>query len=79
MKDLQLENKLSSQYTQLLASAKLTLLEKRTLSQLIPFMQGKKEANGKRVSILRILAENEEELDRIYDELVKVRTKIAKL
>ena len=24
------------------------------------------------------LAENEEELDRIYDELVKVRTKIAK-
>lgn len=29
VKDLQVENKLSSQYTQLLASAKLTLLEKK--------------------------------------------------
>ena len=43
MKDLQLENKLSSQYTQLLASAKIDFAgEERTLSQLIPFMQGKR-------------------------------------
>ena len=44
MKDLQLENKLSSQYTQLLASAKIDFAgEERTLSQLIPFMQGKEK------------------------------------
>ena len=48
MKDLQLENKLSSQYTQLLASAKIDFAgEERTLSQLIPFMQGKREVNVK--------------------------------
>ncbi|CAM4005065.1 M3 family oligoendopeptidase [Bacillus cereus] len=81
VKDLQLENKLSSQYTQLLASAKIDFAgEERTLSQLIPFMQGKERSERKAASeaYYGFLAENEEELDRIYDELVKVRTKIAK-
>ena len=63
MKDLQLENKLSSQYTQLLASAKLILQEKKeTLSQLIPFMQGRERSERKAASeaYYGFLAENEE-------------------
>ncbi|KEK23607.1 M3 family oligoendopeptidase [Bacillus gaemokensis] len=81
VKDLQMENKLSSQYTQLLAAAKIAFEgEERTLSQLIPFMQGTERSTRKQASeaYYGFLAENEEELDRIYDELVKVRTKIAK-
>ncbi len=74
VKDLQLENKLSSQYTQLLASAKIDFAgEERTLSQLIPFMQGKERSERKAASeaYYGFLAGNEEELDRIYDELVR--------
>ncbi|PED80031.1 oligoendopeptidase F [Bacillus pseudomycoides] len=81
VKELQMENKLSSQYTQLLAAAKIPFEgEERTLSQLIPFMQGTERNTRKEASeaYYGFLAENEEELDRIYDELVKVRTKIAK-
>lgn len=81
VKDLQIENKLSSQYTQLLASAKIPFQgEERTLSQLIPFMQGNERDTRKQASEVYygFLAEHEEALDRIYDELVKVRTKIAK-
>lgn len=79
--DLQLENKLSSQYVQLLAAAKIVFEgEERTLSQLTPFMQQKDRDMRKRASeaYYGYLAEHEAELDRIYDELVKVRTKIAK-
>ena len=81
VQDLQLENKLSSQYTQLLAAAKIVFEgEERTLSQLGPFMQHTDRDMRKRASeaYYGFLAEHEEELDRIYDELVKVRTKIAK-
>ncbi|PGC30755.1 oligoendopeptidase F [Bacillus pseudomycoides] len=81
VKDLQLENKLSSQYTQLLAAAKINFEgEERTLSQLGPFMQHTDRDMRKRASeaYYGFLEEHEEELDRIYDELVKVRTKIAK-
>ncbi|PED73753.1 oligoendopeptidase F [Bacillus pseudomycoides] len=81
VKDLQLENKFSSQYTQLLAAAKIDFEgEERTLSQLGPFMQHTDRDMRKRASeaYYGFLEEHEEELDRIYDELVKVRTKIAK-
>ncbi|PFK31095.1 oligoendopeptidase F [Bacillus cereus] len=80
VKDLQLENKLSSQYTQLLAAAKIDFEgEERTLSQLGPFMQHKDRDMRRRASeaYYGFLAGHEEELDRIYDDLVKVRTKIA--
>ncbi|PFA18888.1 oligoendopeptidase F [Bacillus cereus] len=80
VKDLQLENKLSSQYTQLLAAAKIDFEgEERTLSQLGPFMQHKDRDMRKRASeaYYGFLTGHEEELDRIYDDLVKVRTKIA--
>ena len=79
--DLQLENKLSSGYTQLLAAAKIPFEgEERTLSQLAPFMENRDRNMRKQASeaYYGFLAEHEEELDRIYDELVKVRTTIAK-
>ncbi|HDX9579879.1 TPA: M3 family oligoendopeptidase [Bacillus pseudomycoides] len=79
--DLQLENKLSSTYTQLLAAAKISFEgEERTLSQLVPFMENRDRNMRKQASeaYYGFLAEHEEELDRIYDELVKVRTTIAK-
>ena len=79
--DLQLENKLSSGYTQLLAAAKIVFEgEERTLSQLVPFMQHTDRNMRKQASeaYYGFLAEHEEELDRIYDDLVKVRTTIAK-
>ncbi|WP_020061897.1 M3 family oligoendopeptidase [Bacillus sp. 123MFChir2] len=79
--DLQLENKLSSQYTQLLAAAKILFEgEERTLSQLVPFMENRDRNMRKQASeaYYGFLAENEEELDRIYDELVQVRTTTAK-
>lgn len=81
IEDLKLENKLSSEYTKLIASAKIDFEgEERNLSGLVPFMQStdrmmRKKANEARYSFF---IKNEGEFDRIYDELVKVRTKIAK-
>ena len=80
IEDLQVENKLSSQYTKLIASAKIMFEgEERNLSGLIPFMMStdrtmRKKANEAKYSFF---IENESEFDRIYDELVKVRSKIA--
>ncbi|MFX3623008.1 MAG: M3 family oligoendopeptidase [Ectobacillus sp.] len=78
--DLQLENKLSSQYTKLLASAKIEFEgEERTLSQLAPFMEHRDRDMRKHASeaYYGFMAEHEEELDDIYDQLVKVRSSIA--
>lgn len=77
---LQKENKLSTEYTKLIASAKIMFEgEERTLAQLEPFIQNKNREMRKKASEARFgfLAEHEQELDRIYDELVKVRTEIA--
>lgn len=80
IEDLQQENKLSTEYTKLLASAKIMFEgEERNLSQLGPFLQSKdreirKSANEARYGFFR---ENEEKLDEIYDKLVKVRATIA--
>lgn len=81
IEDLKQENKLSSEYTKLIASTKIDFAgEERNLSGLIPFMQStdravRKKANEARYSFF---VKNENEFDRIYDELVKVRTRIAK-
>lgn len=81
IEDLQAENKLSSEYTKLIASAKIIFEgEERNLSQLAPFQIStdrnmRKKANEAKYSFM---VENEEKLDEIYDGLVKVRTKIAK-
>lgn len=81
LEELQTENKLSSQYTKLLASAKILFEgEERTLSQLGPFMQHKSREMRKRAyeAYTGFMAEHDQELDEIYDKLVKVRTTIAK-
>lgn len=81
IEDLQTENKLSSEYTKLLASAKIMFEgEERNLSQLTPFMQSTDRAMRIKASEAKygFLKEIEEKVDNIYDELVKVRHNIAK-
>lgn len=77
---LQKENRLSTEYTKLLASAKIDFEgEERTLAKLEPFTQSTDRNMRKRANEAKFgfLAEHESELDRIYDQLVKVRTEIA--
>ena len=81
IEDLQQENKLTTEYSKLIASAKIQFEgEERTLSQLIPFQQSTDRNMRKRAmeASSGFMAENEANFDRIYDDLVKVRTKIAK-
>lgn len=78
---LQKENRLSTEYTKLLASAKINFEgEERTLAQLEPFTESTDRELRKRASEAKFgfLEEHEAELDRIYDDLVKIRTEIAK-
>ena len=79
--DLQIENKLSSEYTKLIASAKIMFEgEERTLAQLTPFRLSTDRDMRKRANEAKyaFFSENETKLDGIYDDLVRVRTKIAK-
>ncbi|MGE6488700.1 M3 family oligoendopeptidase [Paenisporosarcina sp. NPDC076898] len=78
---MQKENKLSSEYQQLIASAKIQFEnEERTLAQMQPFTESTDRDMRKRAkdAFFSFFAENEEQLDRIYDDLVKVRTEIAR-
>ncbi|WP_133580047.1 M3 family oligoendopeptidase [Aureibacillus halotolerans] len=78
--DLQKENKLTTEYAQLIASAKIQFKgEERTLSQLTPFEQDKDRTVRKEAARAKtdFMSAHEEQLDRIYDDLVKVRTSIA--
>ncbi|WP_435925757.1 M3 family oligoendopeptidase [Paenibacillus sp. DYY-L-2] len=81
IEDLQQENKLTTEYAKLIASAKIPFEgEERTLSQLVPFQQSTDRDMRKRAmeAFSGFMSENEETLDRIYDDLVKIRTNIAK-
>ncbi len=81
IEDLQEENKLVSKYSKLIASAQIDFQgEKKTLSQLTPLTQDKDREVRKSAAkaYWSFFAENEAELDKIYDDLVKLRTKIAK-
>lgn len=81
IEDLQLENKLTTEYAQLIASAKIPFEgEERTLAQLIPFEQSTDREMRKKAAEARyqFMSEHEDQLDRIYDDLVKVRTKMAR-
>lgn len=79
--DLQEENKLATEYEKLLASAQIEFRgEICTVPQLLPYKQ---DANDE----IRLEAwtaegnfykENKAELDRLFDELVRVRDKIAR-
>ena len=81
IEDLQRENKLTSEYEALLASASILFeCEERNLSQLLPFQQSRDRQMRKKAYEARFafLQSKEEKLDGIYDQLVKVRTEIAK-
>lgn len=81
IEELQEENRLCSEYTKLLASAKIMFNGKeRNLSGLGPYMISKdrsirKEANEAYYSFFE---NNEDKFDELFDKLVKVRDKIAK-
>ncbi len=78
--DLQQENRLASEYVQLLASAKIPFEgEERNLSQMVPFLQSTDRTMRQRAAKAKyeFMVDHESELDRIYDELVKTRTRIA--
>jgi M3 family oligoendopeptidase len=78
---LQKENKLSTEYTQLIASAKIMFEgEERTLPQLQPFAESPDREMRKKANEAKngFLADHEQKLDEIYDQLVKVRHEIAK-
>jgi len=80
VEDLQQENKLSSQYTKLVASAKIEFDGKEyTLAQLQPLAESTDRELRKNASEARFgfFAEHKEEFDEIFDKLVKIRTKIA--
>lgn len=77
---LQKENKLSSEYTKLMASAKIPFEgEERTLAQMGPFSQSPNRETRKQAATATtsFFEENRSELDRIFDDLVKVRHEIA--
>lgn len=81
IEDLIRENKLVTEYDKLIASAKIDFEgEVRNLSQMAPFMQSKDRAIRKKAyeTYIGFFEEKEEEIDRIYDELVKVRARMAK-
>lgn len=81
IEDMKLENKLSSQYSKLRASAKIMFEgEERNLSQMTPFLESPDREMRRRAqeAYLGFFIEHEQEFDDIYDQLVKVRTTIAK-
>lgn len=80
LEDLKTENKLASQYTKLLSSAKIPFRgETHTIPQMRPFMMD--EDRETRQVAADLVAEffeaNESKFDEIYDEMVKTRHEIA--
>ncbi len=81
IKDLQEENKLCSEYTKLLASAKIEFEgEERNLSGLGKFMLSTDRNIREKASkaYYGFFEKNEEKFDEIFDKLVKVRAEIAR-
>ena len=80
IEDLIKENKLNTKYSKLMASAKIEIDGKiYNLSQVAPFMESKdrKVRESTQLKVSEFLGKHEEEIDSIYDELVKVRTQMA--
>ncbi len=78
--DLVEENKLSSEYEKLMASAQIEFEgEKRNLSGLIPFMESTDRGMRKRANDAHWnwIASHQETLDGLYGKLVRVRQRIA--
>lgn len=80
IENLQEENKLSSKYDKLIASAKIDFNgEIRNLAQMRPFTESKDRDIRKKavIAVSDFFKQNESQFDEIYDKLVKVRTQIA--
>lgn len=81
MPDLVEENKLTSEYVELVSSALIEYKgQKYSISQLGKFRVSPIREERKEASELtwKFFSDNDKELGRIYDQLVKVRTRIAK-
>ena len=79
--ELQKENKLSTEYSKLLAGAKIEFQGGTyNLSQMSPFMQDKDRntRHQAQLAVSGFFEENENHIDRIYDDMVKLRNTIAK-
>ncbi|MGL5256292.1 MAG: M3 family oligoendopeptidase [Proteocatella sp.] len=81
IEELKEENKLSSEYTRLLASAKIVFEgEERNLSGMGPFMISSDRRIREEASkaYYNFFEENEDKFDEIFDKLVKLRDNMAK-
>jgi len=79
--DMQKENKLGTEYSKLMASAKIEFEGGvYNLSQMTPFFQklDRDVRHRAQLAVSAFLEGKETEIDRIYGDLVQVRTKIAK-
>lgn len=79
--EMQEENRLSSEYAKLIASAQIDFDGKvLTISQLSPYKQNPDDyvRKGAWEAESKWYSDNGEALDRIYDQLVKVRDRMAK-
>lgn len=78
--DLQEENRLQTEYSKLTAGAEISFNGNiYNLSQMSPFTQSTNRETRKNASLAvsKFFNDNLDEFDRIYDEMVQVRTKIA--
>ncbi|WP_411842591.1 M3 family oligoendopeptidase [Salinicoccus sp. HZC-1] len=78
---LQQENKLDSEYSKLLAAAEIEFDGKKlNLSEFGPYAEhtDREKRRGAAEAVQGFMGENLEKIDRIYDDLVKTRDKIAK-
>ncbi|HTB05729.1 MAG TPA: M3 family oligoendopeptidase [Bacteroidia bacterium] len=79
--DLKNENRLTSEYTKLIASAHIHFDGKElSLSELSPYLTSHERDTRKNANLAKykFFTEKSSELDRIYNELVKLRTTIAR-
>lgn len=77
---MQKENKLTSQYSKLIASAQIEFDGKTlTLAQLAPYAEStdRKVRKGAKEAAAKFYEANQQELDNIYDDLVKIRHEMA--
>jgi len=80
IEDLITENKLTTKYDKLMASAKIEFEGGiRNLPQMTPFMEStdRKVREAAHLKVAEFLGQHEAEIDEIYDGLVKVRTQMA--
>ncbi|MDI6453297.1 M3 family oligoendopeptidase [Peloplasma aerotolerans] len=78
--EMQKENKLTTEYGKLIASAKIEFQGGTyNLSQMTPFIQDKdrETRHQAQLAVSKFFADNESQFDRIYDDMVKVRHEMA--